>query len=75
MTRLYAVDINQLRNASTEDLEKLTKWMWLLHQLAAGELQSREEHQDALPGQAQSGSPTSTQDQLDARVQSRRRDA
>jgi hypothetical protein len=41
MTALYAVDINQLRSTSTEDLAKLVKWTWLLHQLASGELQSR----------------------------------
>jgi hypothetical protein len=49
MTALYAVDINQLRSTSTEDLEKLVKWTWLLHQLASGELQSRDDHQNAMP--------------------------
>jgi hypothetical protein len=50
MTALYAVDINQLRSTSTQELRKLVNWTWLLHQLASGELQSREEHQNAMPG-------------------------
>jgi hypothetical protein len=57
MTALYAVDINELRNTSTEDLEKLVRWTWLLHQLASGELQSRDEYQDALPGRVQPRDP------------------
>jgi hypothetical protein len=57
MIALYTVYINQLSSTSTEDLEKLVKWTWLLHQLASDELQSREEHQDAMPGRAQPGQP------------------